>query len=108
MAGTLNPHQKKILKRYVTEFGGEDSISELELARLRVLACVEWEMDMLQSFINKHGPTYQVIGKSGDTYSRARPEYQQLQECRQRHGVLLDKLNNDNTNANDTTAYIAL
>lgn len=68
--------------------------------RLEVMACVMTEMERLQRFVNQHGPTYQVVGKSGDTYSRSRPEYQQLQECRQRLGTLVDKMT-----ANTSGAY---
>jgi len=60
--------------------------------RLEVMACVLIELERLQRYVNQHGPTYKVVGKSGDVYSRARPEYQQLQECRQRLGVLVDKM----------------
>jgi hypothetical protein len=71
-------------------------------------ACVEIELGKLQQFINEHGPTYLVRGKSGDTYTRARPEYQQLQEARQRLSVLVDKLTSKGPSERSTDAFIAL
>ena len=47
---------------------------------------------MLQDFCNNEGTCYQVIGKSGDTYSRARPEWQQLKEARMRKQAMIATL----------------
>ena len=77
--------------------------------RLEVMACVMIELERLQRYVNQHGPTYKVVGKSGDMYSRARPEYQQLQECRQRIGVLVDKMTSQTNGAYEgTDDFIAM
>lgn len=103
----MDKTQMKIYRGLVKDFEGIRELTAVDKQRLEVLACVLDEMRKLQTFINEHGPTYQVIGKSGDTYSRARPEYQQLQELRQRHGVLCDKLQNDKP-GDSVDAFIAL
>lgn len=103
----MDKAQMKIYRGLVKDFEGIRELSAVDKQRLEVLACVLDEMRKLQTFINAHGPTYQVIGKSGDTYSRARPEYQQLQELRQRHGVLCDKLQGDKP-SDSVDAFIAL
>ena len=76
----------------IAKWSNFKNLSEPDYARIEVMACVTVEIEQLQAYVNEHGTTYQVIGKSGDTYSRARPEFQQLQELRQRLGVLLDKM----------------
>jgi hypothetical protein len=35
-----------------------------------------------------------VVGKSGDTYSRMRPEWQQLKEARHRKQIIITRLEN--------------
>ena len=88
----MDREQAKRASELMDEYG-LDSTSPYELrARVRLLACLEIEMGKFQRFVNQHGPTYVVRGKSGDTYSRARPEYQQLQEARHKYAVLLDRL----------------
>jgi hypothetical protein len=56
------------------------------------LACVEVEEQQLQEFVDLQGTTYQVVGKSGDIYSRARPEWQQLKEARMRKQGLIARI----------------
>jgi hypothetical protein len=68
---------------------------------LRTLACVEVEEETLQDYCNEHGTCYQVIGKSGDTYSRARPEWQQLKEARMRKQALVARLEMKLSSANE-------
>lgn len=89
------------------EWGDERNLNAADRARLRVLACIEVEMEKLQAFVNQHGPTYQVRGKSGDTYSRARPEYQQLQEARQRYSVMLDRLASGQISDDSADGFLA-
>ena len=72
-----------------------------------MFAMLEVELHKLQTFINEHGPTYVVQGRSGDSYSRARPEYQQLQDCRHRYAQLLDRLDAQ-TSHQDRDDFIAL
>ena len=76
---------------------------------LGMMACVETELAKLQQFVNQHGPTYTVRTKGGDPMSRARPEYQQLQETRQRLSVLIDKMTNrGESTEGDADGFIAL
>ena len=79
-----------------------------DISILRMMACVETELTKLQRFINTHSPTYTVRGKSGDTYSRARPEYQQLQEARTRLCVLIDKITQRGSDIDHADDFIAL
>ena len=76
---------------------------------IRTLACVEVEEELLQAFCNEHGTCYQVTGKSGDVYSRARPEWQQLKEARMRKQALVArlemKLGSANESEEDVEAY---
>jgi hypothetical protein len=59
------------------------------------------EEETLQNFCNENGTCYQVIGKSGDTYSRARPEWQQLKEARMRKQALVARLEMKLSSANE-------
>ena len=61
---------------------------------LYTLACVIIEEKHLQDYCDEHGTCYQVIGKSGDTYSRMRPEWQQLKEARHRKQIIITRLEN--------------
>ena len=47
---------------------------------------------ILQIYCDVHGTCYQVTGKSGDVYSRARPEWQQLKEARMRKQAIIAHL----------------
>jgi hypothetical protein len=60
--------------------------------QLEILACALEELRDLQAYVNKHGTTYEVVGKSGDIYSKHRPEHQQLTEARQRVAQLARSL----------------
>jgi len=60
-----------------------------------VLACVVCEVRALQAYVNAHGTTYEVLGKSGDLYSRARPEHQQLNEARTKAAQLTRQLTSE-------------
>lgn len=61
-------------------------------ALICTLAAVIQEENMLQHFVNVNGTTYKVVGKSGDEYSRSRPEWQQLKEARLRKQSLIQLL----------------
>lgn len=94
-------------ERLKTAFEQDFDLNFADLERLHILAAMSVEMRKLQAFIDEHGPTYTVRGKSGDTYSRTRPEYQQLQDSRQRYSVLLSRIQG-NTRDSGETAFIAL
>jgi len=65
-----------------------------QLQLLFTLACVILEEQELQAYCDQHGTCYQVRGKSGDTYSRMRPEWQQLKEARHRKQIIITRLEN--------------
>ena len=61
---------------------------------LYTLACVIIEEHQLQTYCDANGTCYEVVGKSGDTYSRMRPEWQQLKEARHRKQIIITRLEN--------------
>jgi hypothetical protein len=65
-----------------------DNLSPSDQISIELLACTLVEARELQAFANQHGTTYEVIGKSGDVYTKHRPEHQQLQDARQRAAQL--------------------
>jgi len=91
----MNDAQRAQLAELVAKWSAYKTLKVDDYVRLELLACVLVEVSQLQAYVNTNGTTYQVVGKSGDTYSRARPEYQQLQELRQRASVIIDKLVKD-------------
>ena len=102
----MDDRQRAVYQAFLEAFGKDRALTLVEVSKVEILACLKVEMDKLQAFINAHGPTYQVRGKSGDTYSRSRPEYQQLQEVRHKFLVLADRLeqSDDTANAGDFIA----
>lgn len=78
----MTSQQIAVLQELSEQLSAGRVLSHLETLMLPDMACMIDEMRTLQKFINVHGTTYQVIGKSGDTYSRQRPEYQQLCDLR--------------------------
>lgn len=88
----MDNQQRERYAELIAKWSNFKGLSEPDYARIEMMACVTIEIERLQEFVNKNGTTYEVTGKSGDVYSRARPEYQQLQELRQRLGVLVDKM----------------
>jgi len=93
--------QQKKYHELVEKWAKYKEIDVSDELRLEVMSCVIVEMEKLQEFVNANGPTYTHKAKSGDIISRARPEYQQLQECRQRVGVLVDKMNTTTSSTHD-------
>ena len=61
---------------------------------LYTLACVIIEEQQLLSFCYANGTFYQVAVKSGETYSRLLPEWQQLKEARHRKQIIITRLEN--------------
>ena len=74
--------QLNVLSELQQQLSAGRMLTHLEQLTLPDMACMIDEMRTLQKFINANGTTYQVRGKSGDTYSRQRPEYQQLNDLR--------------------------
>jgi len=103
----MDPEQFERFQGLMQEWSEVRELDAGDKTLLRMMACVEVELGKLQRFINQHGPTYLVRGKS-DTYSRARPEYQQLQEARQRLCVLVDKMTQRGQGTEHADDFIAL
>lgn len=105
----MTKNQQKKYRELVTKWSKFKELDVSDELRLEVMACVIVEMEKLQEFVNVNGPTYTHKAKSGDIISRARPEYQQLQECRQRLGVLVDKMNSTTSSTHDDIGdFVAL
>ena len=101
--------QQKKYEMLVEKWSKFKDLDVSDELRLEVMACVLVEMEKLQQFVNENSPTYTHRAKSGDIISRTRPEYQQLQECRQRLGVLVDKMNSQTSSTHDDIGeFIAL
>lgn len=91
MAKKKNPAEE-IAADLLHEYGKAAPLSGGMRAMIQTLAAVINEENMLQAFVNEHGTCYQVTGKSGDVYSRSRPEWQQLKEARLRKQSLINLL----------------
>ena len=90
--GGMNDPQFQRFTERVAEYSTRGDLTSGVKSLIQTLSCVEIEEEMLQEFCNNEGTCYQVIGKSGDTYSRARPEWQQLKEARMRKQAMIATL----------------
>ena len=86
--------QQSILDQRTLQYGAHRDLTPGTQSLLYTLACVEAEEQTLQEYCNTNGTCYDVIGKSGDTYSRMRPEWQQLKEARMRKQAIIARLEN--------------
>ena len=91
----LNAAQRRILDDLVTAYSAGQVLNPSDQIRLEMMAAVIHEIHVLQKFVNKHGTTYQVIGRSGDIYSKHRPEHQQLVEARHRLHIMAGSIAKD-------------
>lgn len=87
--------KKETYDKLLVEWSQFKRLEEPDFERLAIMSDVKLEISRLQQFVDEHGSTYLVEGKSGDKYYRQRPEYQQLQELRLRMDVLIDKMQKD-------------
>jgi hypothetical protein len=90
----MNSKQKERYDLRLAQYQAIQDVTPGMAAIIWTLACVEMEEEMLQEFVNEQGTVYQVVGKSGDIYSRARPEWQQLKEARMRKQALVARIEN--------------
>ena len=88
----MNDVQFQRFTERVAEYSTRSDLTSGVKSLIQTLSCVEIEEEMLQDFCNHQGTCYTVIGKSGDTYSRARPEWQQLKEARMRKQAMIATL----------------
>lgn len=92
----ITPEEKQeMYDKLLVEWSQFKRLEEPDFERVRIMADVKLEIARIQEFVDEHGSTYLVEGKSGDKYYRQRPEYQQLQELRLRMDVLIDKMQKD-------------
>ena len=88
----MNDAQFQRFTERVAEYSTRGDLTSGVKSLIQTLACVEVEEEFLQEYCNNEGTCYQVMGKSGDTYSRARPEWQQLKEARMRKQAMIATL----------------
>lgn len=91
----LNAAQRRILTDLLDQYSQDRLLDPGDRLRLEMMAAVIYEIRHLQKFINKHGTTYQVVGRSGDIYSKHRPEHQQLVEARHRLHIMAGAIAKD-------------
>ena len=84
--------QQAIYDLKILQYGSTKTLTPGVQAMIFTLSCVESEEQILQIYCDVHGTCYQVTGKSGDVYSRARPEWQQLKEARMRKQAIIAHL----------------
>jgi len=84
--------QQEIQELKVLQYGATKTLTPGVQSLIYTLSCVEAEEFQLQTFCDLHGTCYQVTGKSGDIYSRMRPEWQQLKEARMRKQAIIARL----------------
>ena len=84
--------QQAIYDLKILQYGSTKTLTPGVQAMIYTLSCVESEEQILQKYCDIHGTCYMVTGKSGDVYSRARPEWQQLKEARMRKQAILQRL----------------
>lgn len=91
----LSARQRRIWSELRDRYAASRLLDPTDDLRLEIMAATIDEIQTLQRFVNKHGTTYQVIGRSGDVYSKHRPEHQQLVEARHKLHVLAGALAKD-------------
>ena len=84
--------QQSIYDLKILQYGSTKTLSPGVQSLIYTLACVEAEEHQLQNYCDNNGTCYQVTGKSGDIYSRMRPEWQQLKEARMRKQAIIARL----------------
>ena len=85
----MNKKQTELAAELVAEYGKQMELTPGLRRVLDTLACVIAEENTLQNYVNRHGTVYEVTGKSGDVYHRARPQWQQLREARMRKHTII-------------------
>ena len=88
----MNDAQFQRFTERVAEYSTRSDLTSGVKSLIQTLACVEIEEETLQAYCNENGTCYMVTGKSGDVYSRARPEWQQLKEARMRKQAMIATL----------------
>jgi len=84
--------QQSIYDLKILQYGASKTLTPGVQAMIYTLSCVESEEHILQEYCDINGTCYMVTGKSGDVYSRARPEWQQLKEARMRKQAIIAHL----------------
>jgi hypothetical protein len=90
----MTAQQTKKYNELLTRYEERTDLTPGQCELIYTLACVILEEQQLQQHCDKHGTCYQVIGRSGDTYSKQRPEWQQLKEARHRKQIIITRLEN--------------
>ena len=90
----MTTEQTRKYNELLAKYEERHDLTPGQLHLIYTLACVIIEEHTLQTYCDEHGTCYQVRGKSGDTYSRMRPEWQQLKEARHRKQIIITRLEN--------------
>lgn len=90
----MTANQTKKYNELLNQYEQRTDLTPGQCQLLYTLACVICEETELQAYCNTNGTCYQVTGKSGDVYSRMRPEWQQLKEARHRKQIIITRLEN--------------
>jgi P27 family predicted phage terminase small subunit len=102
----MNDRQKAAERALLHELRQAGHLHDIDTMLVRVCACVWVEMLSLQQFVNQKGTTYEVVGRSGDVYTKHRPEHQQLVEARGRLLTLFRELGMSPVSRNKVQAEI--
>jgi len=86
--------QTKKYNKLLNDYEKHGELTPWQCQLIFTLACVILEEEELQRYCDENGTCYQVTGKSGDVYSRMRPEWQQLKEARHRKQIIITRLQN--------------
>ena len=88
----MTDKQQQIYDLKLLQYGTNKTLTPGVQSLIYTLSCVEAEEFQLQDICDTQGTCYQVTGKSGDVYSRMRPEWQQLKEARMRKQAIIARL----------------
>jgi len=88
----MTKKQTEIYDLKILQYGASKTLTPGVQSLIYTLSCVEAEEFLLQDICDTQGTCYHVTGKSGDVYSRMRPEWQQLKEARMRKQAILQRL----------------
>ncbi len=90
--GAVTNRQKAAFRLLTHKLRTAGHLNPIDALLVKQTALVWVESERLQKYCDKYGTTYEVVGRSGDVYTKHRPEHQQLVESRTRLLTLLKEL----------------
>ena len=88
----MNKAAQKVYDRLTTYLQEANKHSEPDTELLELAANVRAEIDTLQTYIDKHGTTYEAVSRTGEVMHKHRPQHQQLVDARTRYLTILRDL----------------